>query len=256
MAQLHLIANWKMNMLHQDTEEFVDALEELQLPKGVRLVICPPFTSLCQLQASLWDTDIGAAIGIGAQNCAATLAGAYTGEVSAQMLHDFDVSHVLVGHSERRTLFQEDDTVVATKLKLIIEQGMVPVLCIGETMEERDSGATEEVLAKQILAALPKEFPETGVIIAYEPVWAIGTGRTATPQQVREAMIFIRGELAKLYSKQEAEQVPLLYGGSVNMENMKELASCAIDGALVGGASLKASTFISLANLLAQGKGM
>lgn len=238
--------NWKMNGDLGSIASLVTAIQagagELD---GVRMVLFPPFPYLPEVSDRLKDS----AIAWGAQDVSEHTAGAFTGEVSASMLRDFDCAYVLVGHSERRILFHESDLVVARKFVAVLDAGSTPVLCVGESFKERERGATKAVVARQLRAVLDL----TGVqgfenaIVAYEPVWAIGTGRTATPAQAQEVHAFIRNLLAE-YDAELAASLPILYGGSVNAANAGELLAMPdIDGGLVGGASLDASEFIAIA---------
>lgn len=185
---------------------------------------------------------------LGAQNLNTNSSGAYTGEVSADMIKDFGARHVIVGHSERRSLYGETSAMVAEKTKAALNAGLTPLLCIGESIEQRDSGNTEAVIEKQLSAVIELVGIEAfnQIIIAYEPVWAIGTGVTATPEQAQEAHLFIRSLLAK-NDESVAQKTPILYGGSMNASNASELISCAdIDGGLIGGAALKAEDFLQI----------
>ena len=245
-----------MNKTHQEAESYLRAYHAESLPAMVNTVICPSFTSLktvgCFIATQSWSSPVF----LGAQNCATTLAGAYTGEISCDMLVALDCTYVLLGHSERRALFGESDETISTKVSLALQQGLIPVLCIGETLEERDADKTKTVLQKQLKEALPVEMPEPQkLLIAYEPVWAIGTGRTAEPNQVSEAMLFIREQLVSIYGL-SANEFSLLYGGSVNKGNIVALSLCGIDGGLVGGASLDPVAFAELARLYAEAKGL
>lgn len=212
---------------------------------NVDIAICPPFVYLEGVKGLIGDS----AIKLGAQNLADSAAdGAFTGEVSARMLQDVGCELVLIGHSERRTLYKESDEVVAQKVAVALEQGLTPVLCVGETLAEREGGITEQVVATQINAVMDKVGVAgfNKIVIAYEPVWAIGTGMTATPQQAQEVHAFIRGLVAKQDSA-VAEKLIIQYGGSMNPSNALELLSQPdIDGGLIGGASLKAEDFIAV----------
>ncbi len=243
-----IAGNWK---LYKTTDEAVALINGLiplvKKAKGVEIVVAPVFTVLGKVKSAISDSPIKLA----AQNCFWEEEGAFTGEVAPKMLVDAGCSHVIIGHSERRQYFAETDGTVNRKIKAALKAGMTGIFCIGETLAERDAGKTWEVLDRQLtggLAEIPAKSLEA-LIVAYEPVWAIGTGKTATDDQAQEAHAFIRGALAKLYSRQVAETTRILYGGSVKPENIKGLMAMAdIDGALVGGASLKADSFAAIVN--------
>ena len=246
MARKKMIAgNWKM---YKTVAEGKTLLAELKAKvkdaAGVDIVVCPPFTTLSAAAQELQGTHIQ----VGAQNVHWEFQGAFTGEISAPMLREIPVAFVIVGHSERRQYNGETDETVNTRLKAALGGGLLPIVCIGETLAERDAGKTEAVVERQIrigLAGLTAaQLAKT--VIAYEPVWAIGTGRTATPAQAQEVHAFIRGQLTDLFGAMAAE-VRILYGGSVKPENARQLmAEADIDGALVGGASLKAADFTAI----------
>ena len=208
----------------------------------VEIVVCPPFTSL----AVVAEAMKGSQIGLGAQNLYWEKSGAFTGEVSAPMLKSIGCTYVIIGHSERRTYFHETDETVNKKICAALAEGLKPIVCVGETLAEREQGKTFEVIKRQVtqgLARLSAEQMQT-VVIAYEPVWAIGTGKTATPEQAQEVHAFIRKLLMEMFGKTTAEQTRIQYGGSVNASNATTLMRQAdIDGALVGGASLKTESF-------------
>lgn len=208
------------------------------------VLVCAPFPYLAQVELLIQ----GSKVMLGAQNLNTNASGAYTGEVSADMIKDFGARHVIVGHSERRSLYGETSAMVAEKTKAALNAGLTPLLCIGESIEQRDSGNTEAVIEKQLSAVIELVGIEAfnQIIIAYEPVWAIGTGVTATPEQAQEAHLFIRNLLAK-NDESVAQKTPILYGGSMNASNASELISCAdIDGGLIGGAALKAEDFLQI----------
>jgi triosephosphate isomerase len=236
-----LLGNWKMHLGPEGARAYLREFLPLaaRIP-GARLGVFPPLVSLAAAAEALR----GSPVGLGAQSCHAEAKGAFTGEVAAEMLREAGCRWVLVGHSERRQLFGETDAVVRAKLRAALRAGLEPVLCVGETEPERDAGRTEEVLERQITAALEgMDRVPPGLLVAYEPVWAIGTGRNATPQQAGEAHAFLRGLLrARLGSPP-----PVLYGGSVKEGNVAELAAVeGVDGALVGGASLDPAGFARL----------
>jgi triosephosphate isomerase len=227
---MSLIAgNWKMFKGPAEAGDFCRALRDVELPSGVDVVVCPPFVSLAAAVNALAGTEIG----VFAQNCHWGTTGAFTGEVSVPMLRELGVYGTLVGHSERRQWFGETDELVARRVHACLDAGMHVIACVGETEEQRDAGATHAVLRRQVAAFSPDE----NLVIAYEPVWAIGTGKTATPEMAQEAHETIK----------ELIDVPMLYGGSVKPENAAELlAQPAIDGALVGGASLDLDSFAAI----------
>jgi triosephosphate isomerase len=247
MSRVPLVAgNWKMHKTEREAEEYIQAL----LPRvaaldGVDVAICVPFTDL----RAMVDSARGSRVEVYAQNMHHEPEGPFTGEISAPMLREQDVRGVVLGHSERRAMFGETDRALALKVPVALEAGMVPILCVGETEEERDSGETDRKLRQQVrddLAGVENE--RLGdVVIAYEPIWAIGTGRVATPEQAQEAIAFIRA-LVGDRDRDAAQRTRILYGGSVNAQNAGELLALAdVDGALVGGASLQAESFAKIA---------
>ena len=247
MRKKIIAANWKMNMTIGETVGFFEKfLRELGDDRHVEVVIVPPFTVLAKANEILRDVQN---VKLGAQNMHWEKPGAYTGEISADMLRDLLVNYVVLGHSERRTYFGETDAIVNKKVHAAVKNSLRPIVCIGETLEERDGCKVEQVLSTQVAGSLASltadQLEET--VIAYEPVWAIGTGRTATPQQAQDAHAFIRQELAKLHGPEIAAKVRIQYGGSVKPGNAAELMSQAdIDGALVGGASLDPRGFAEI----------
>jgi len=219
-------------------------LDGLPLVSKTKVILCPPFVLLDEVNNQISRS----AVGLGAQNCSAEKSGAFTGEVSVSMLLESGCQYVIIGHSERRTLYGEGDALVAKKFAAARAAGLIPIFCVGELLEERESGKTQEVVARQLDAVLELE----GVaalgqsIIAYEPVWAIGTGRTATPAQAQEVHAFIRSRIAAKDPK-ISDQISILYGGSVKASNSAELFSMPdIDGGLIGGASLQANEFLAI----------
>jgi triosephosphate isomerase len=238
-----IAANWKMNKTVSEALDFVNRLKKLALDINDRhVVIAPPFPALYPVGAVLKDSGMGLA----AQNLSGNKEGAYTGEVSARMLVDAGCTHVIVGHSERRTLFGESNEMVNAKTGMALQSGMRPIVCIGESLQERETGKTFDVIERQIKEGLNliAAHDIDQLIIAYEPVWAIGTGITATPEQAGEAHAFIRQLMEELYGEGPADRLPLLYGGSVKPENIgKLMAQPDINGALVGGASLDVEIF-------------
>ncbi len=247
MRKKIIAANWKMNMTVGETDAFLENfLLEVNDDLGVDVVIVPPFTSLAKAGERLANSS---AVKLGAQNMAFQKNGAFTGEISAAMLRDLYVRYVVLGHSERRTLFGETDEIVNKKVKAAHEASLKPILCVGETLAERDANRVEEVLETQLRGSLAglssKELLET--VIAYEPVWAIGTGRVATPEQAQAAHAFIRKTLAAIADQAVADKVRIQYGGSVKPDNAKTLLGQPdIDGALVGGASLDPRAFAEI----------
>lgn len=244
MRKKILAANWKMNLTHSEAEAYVSALlAEIGEVNDVEIVIIPPFTAIPALALASAKMQF---IRLGAQNMHWEKNGAFTGEISAGMLRALYVKYVLVGHSERRLLFGETDELVNRKVRSALEAGLRPILCVGEKLMERDAGEEKEVLERQLRHGLEgvinKDFTE--IVIAYEPVWAIGTGRTATPAQAQEAQAFIRSVLASLSDEAAAERVRILYGGSVKADNSEEIMRQKdVDGALIGGASLDPRSF-------------
>ncbi|TSA27303.1 MAG: triose-phosphate isomerase [Ignavibacteriales bacterium] len=247
MRKKVIAGNWKMNNDLNATVSLISDIKKELNGKNVEaeIIICPPFTSLETASTLLKDSTIK----LGAQNMSFEESGAFTGEVSVSMLKSVGCEYVILGHSERRTIFGERDQVINKKIKTAIKFGLKPIFCIGETLEEREKGITFKVVETQVQNGL-KDLSEsdlTNLIIAYEPVWAIGTGRNATPQQAQDVHQFIRGLISKLYSANFARQLVIQYGGSVKADNAKELLSQPdIDGALVGGACLKADSFIKI----------
>jgi len=245
--------------MHLDHLEAIHAARDLGLRlqpadvAGVDVSVHPPFTDIRSVQSVLEGEGIPVALG--AQNCAVDDSGAFTGEVSPLMLARLHVEYVIVGHSERREHFGETDAVVAAKLKAVVRNGMVPVCCVGETIDEREVGLTEERLTAQVTAALSGVPAEVvaGLVIAYEPLWAIGAGQAATPGDVEEACAWIRGVVASVAGEEAATRVRIQYGGSVKADNTAELVSCPdVDGLLVGGASLDAAQFTEIVRAAAR----
>jgi triosephosphate isomerase len=244
--KLAIAGNWKLNHNAATTTQVVAGLKaELGDITAADVIICPPFTSLAAAAAAA----AGSSIAVGAQNVHWAANGAYTGEISADMLKEIRVTYVIIGHCERRQYFGETDETVQQRLRAALDAGLLPIACVGETLTEREAGDTEGVVGRQIeggLAGLSDE-EMAGTIIAYEPVWAIGTGLTATPEQAQAVHAFIRGRIAAAHSAAIADQVRIQYGGSVKADNAAELMGQAdIDGALVGGASLTVNDFAAL----------
>ena len=247
MRKKIVAANWKMNMTQAESTRFVESfLLHVGEITDVDVVIVPPFTAIAKVTEALANAHN---VKVGAQNMYWEKNGAFTGEISAALLRDLFVHFVVLGHSERRRLFGETDEIVNRKVRAAHEAKLRPIVCIGETLEQRDQGNVEKILSTQLRGSLaglsPKELQDT--VIAYEPVWAIGTGRNATPAQAQEAHAFIRSTLREMADDATAERIRIQYGGSVKPENARELMSQPdIDGALVGGASLDARSFAQI----------
>ena len=243
-----IAGNWKMNKTASETKKFAEELKAL-LPKAkwCDIVVCVPSVNIAAALKGFKD----ARVSVGAQNVFYEKSGAYTGEVSADMLKDLGVKYVIIGHSERRQYFGETDFTVNRKVLAALEAGLHPIICVGETLEQRELGITMELIALQVksaLAGVPAEKLRK-CVIAYEPVWAIGTGKTATAEQAQEVCEFIRATVRKLYDAKTARALPVLYGGSMNAKNCAELLACPdIDGGLIGGASLKPADFSVIIN--------
>ena len=241
--KLIIAGNWKMNKTVAEALDLVRDLKiELSNIKEVDMVVCPPYTALSEVSKTILDSNIR----LGAQNMHESNVGAYTGEIAAVMLKEFSVRYVILGHSERRQYQKESDALISKKALAAHNASLKPIVCVGETLAEREGGQTEKILETQVrgsLAGLSKEqMGET--ILAYEPVWAIGTGKTATTAQAQDAHAFIRGLVGKLFDDSVARRVRIQYGGSVKPSNARELmAQSDVDGALVGGASLESRSF-------------
>ena len=238
-----IAGNWKMNTTVSEAIVLVRRMySELNAIASVDKVICPPFVSL----AAVKEIINGSSIKLGAQNLYFEEKGAYTGEVSPLMLAGL-CEFVIIGHSERRQYFNETGEIVNKKVKAALKVNLKPILCVGERLEENEAGRTELVIAEQLRSSLIGIASPDSVTIAYEPIWAIGTGRAATGRQANETICFIRQSIARLYTEEVAQQIRILYGGSVNADNATEfIKQSEIDGALVGGASLKAAQFLSI----------
>ncbi|MGQ9484853.1 MAG: triose-phosphate isomerase [Desulfosoma sp.] len=238
-----MAANWKMHLSVAEAVSFIAKLHEIVgTPQDREVLIAPPFTHLWPLREAM----TAAGFSLSAQNCHWERQGAFTGEVSLTMIQETGCRYVIVGHSERRHIFGESDAWIGLKTAAALVHGVVPIVCIGEKIEEREAGLTEEVLRRQLTAGVEGVSLQdpNRLVIAYEPVWAIGTGKTATPQQAQEAHAFVRQWLAKRFDKAVANGVRILYGGSVKPDNVDDLmAQPDIDGALVGGASLQVTSF-------------
>ena len=245
--KIFIAGNWKMNKTAAETRALAEELKKSLAPFAgkVELAVCPVFTSL----ATAVEVLKGSNVKVGAQNIHWADNGAFTGEISGAMLKEIGVEYVIIGHSERRQYFGETDETVNQRLKAALKYGLKPIVCIGETLDEREGGVTEKVLDTQIRGAFAGSSAAdmSGVTIAYEPVWAIGTGKTATPDVAQETHAFIRGVLRSLYGADVAENTVIQYGGSMKAENSADLiARPDIDGGLIGGASLKADSFTAL----------
>jgi triosephosphate isomerase (TIM) len=244
--KLIIAGNWKMNKTVAEALDLVRGLKiELANVKEVDIVVCPPFTALSEVSKAILDSNIR----LGAQNMSENKVGAFTGEIAAVMLKEFSVRYVILGHSERRQYQKESNELIAKKALAVHAAALKPIVCVGETLSEREGGQMEQVLETQArgsLAGLTKDqMAET--VVAYEPVWAIGTGKTATTAQAQDAQAFIRGVLAKMFDETVARRVRIQYGGSVKPSNARELMSQPdVDGALVGGASLEVRSFADI----------
>ncbi len=241
-----IAGNWKMNKTVEESIELTNAIKRgVYDIEAVEIILCPPFTSLSNINEMLLDTNIE----LGAQDCYWQNSGAYTGEIAPKMLKSVGCKYVIIGHSERRAMFGETNETVNKKVLAAIQEGLNPIMCVGERLEERESSKTFDVVKDHIEGGLKNVKIEDlqNLVIAYEPVWAIGTGRNATPDQAQEVHSFIRKLLAKMYDKAISEIVRIQYGGSVKPENIEGIMKEEdVDGALVGGASLKADSFIDL----------
>ena len=247
MKKIYLYGNWKMNMTPSEGKAFAQELVKALEGSSVKVMIAPPFITI----PAVLEAVKGSSVIVAAQNMSDNLSGAFTGEVSAKMLKDLGVTNVILGHSERRALYHENDQFINRKVLLALSEGMDVDLCIGETLEEREAGKLEEVLTRQVTEGLKGVSAEQmkHITLAYEPVWAIGTGKTATPEDADAAHAFVRSLVAELYTKGVAEELIIQYGGSVKASNAKALMSKEhIDGALVGGASLSVEQFLPIVN--------
>lgn len=245
MRKKIIAGNWKMNMLPNETMEYIENFSKLVKDTKNEVILCVPYTDLFYALMSAQDTNIK----IGAQNMHFEENGAYTGEVSAKMLKSIGVEYVIIGHSERRQYFNETDETVNKKVKAAFENELKPIVCVGETLEQREAGETEKIITTQTKLALEGLTREQvkNVIIAYEPIWAIGTGKTATSEDANNSIKSIRNEIKNIYGADVSEEVVIQYGGSVKSSNAKELFETSdIDGGLVGGASLKPDEFAKI----------
>ena len=247
-----IAGNWKMNKTPAEAKELIAAIAPLVKDAGCEVIACTPFVDLSAAQEAAAGTNIQ----IGAENCHWEVSGAYTGEISAQMLSSMGVNIVIIGHSERRQYFGETDITVQKRVRAALDAGLTVILCVGETLEQREQGITSELVAMQTKIALGGVSAEElkRVIIAYEPVWAIGTGKTATAQQANEVCHTIREVIADLYGKDAADTFTIQYGGSMNAGNAAELlAQPDVDGGLIGGASLKPQDFATIVKAATEG---
>lgn len=247
-----IAGNWKMNKTRPEAKALVEKLKPLVKDAGCDVVVCVPFTNL----ETVLDAAKGSNIKVGAQNCHFEKSGAFTGEISADMLKEMGVEYVVIGHSERRQYFGETDITVNKRTKAALAAGLKVILCVGEMLEDRENGITDELVALQTKIALKDVSKEElkNIIIAYEPVWAIGTGKTATAEQANEVCAVIRGVIAKVYDKAAADAMTIQYGGSMNAKNAAELlAQPDVDGGLIGGASLKAPDFAVIVDAATKG---
>ncbi|MFC1684183.1 triose-phosphate isomerase [Pseudomonadota bacterium] len=245
MRQPLVAGNWKMNGSRDGVRELLEGIKAgIDAVTVAEVAVCPPYIFIPEAEEQL----NGSTVAWGGQDLSTEASGAFTGEISASMLLDYGSKYVIVGHSERRSLYGEDDALVAKKFAVAREAGLVPILCVGETLEEREQGIMEEVVGRQLDAVIDLEGVDAlaAAVVAYEPVWAIGTGKTASPEQAQEAHAFIRGRVAA-QSSEVANGLRILYGGSMKPGNAAELmAQADIDGGLIGGAALKASDFLAI----------
>ena len=247
MCKKVIAGNWKMNKLPNEAIDFIDRLTPLVKNTENEVIVCVPYTDLFYALLTAQNTNIK----IGAQNIHYEEKGAYTGEVSASMLKSIGVEYVIIGHSERRQYFNETDEIVNKKVKSAFEHGLNPIVCVGETLEQRESGKAEEIITMQAQKALDglKEEQVKNTIIAYEPIWAIGTGKTATSEDANNAIKAIRNKICQIYGQNVGKSIIIQYGGSVKSTNCKELFTTSdIDGGLVGGASLEPEEFAKIVN--------
>ena len=247
-----IAGNWKMNKTPAEAKELIAAIAPLVKDAGCEVIACTPFVDLSAAQEAAQGTNIQ----IGAENCHWEKSGAYTGEISAEMLASMGVNIVIIGHSERRQYFGETDVTVQKRVRAALDAGLTVILCVGETLEQREQGITNELVAMQTKIALGGVTAEElkRIIIAYEPVWAIGTGKTATAEQANEVCHTIREVIAGLYGKEAADAFTIQYGGSMNAGNAAELlAQPDVDGGLIGGASLKPNDFATIVKAATEG---
>jgi len=250
MAKKIVAGNWKMNTLKEDAEKLASEVVNMakdEVPSDVTLIMCTPFLHLAKVKSL---TGSATNVFVGAQNCYEKANGAYTGEIAAPMLHSYGIDYVILGHSERREYFKESNAVLAAKVDIVLENDMLPIFCCGEVLDERESGKQNQVVKTQLEESLfhLSAGAFSKVVIAYEPVWAIGTGKTATSEQAQEMHAYIRGLVKEKYGEAAAAETSILYGGSCKPSNAPELFACPdVDGGLIGGASLKSRDFIDIA---------
>ena len=245
MIKSIVAGNWKMNKTPSEGNEFSASLiNKLNKINNTDVIICPPFTGLTSLiRSDYYD--------LGAQNCFFQNSGAFTGEISVEMLIDCNVKYVILGHSERRTIFGENDEFIRDKVSKVIDSNIIPILCIGETIEQLNEGLAKETIYKQLKVGLSKVDSLKNIVIAYEPVWAIGTGLTASIEKVEEIHAYIRGLLTEFFDEDGSSLTPILYGGSVNSDNAKELINVkSVNGFLIGGASLNVEKFTDIIKIV------
>lgn len=264
MRKPFVAGNWKMNLDLATARSLVNDLRvKLGAAPGIDVAVCPPSVYLFPMAKAIADSPIG----LGAQNCCAEPEGAFTGEVSVRMIKETGCTYVILGHSERRhtigprdangRIHGETNEMIAAKTRAVLAAGLTPIVCVGETLEERDAGQTEAVLTRQITGSLAGIEPAAKIVVAYEPVWAIGTGRNATPEQAEEAHLHIRTLLGERFGRSVSEEIRIQYGGSVKPDNAAALMKCPnVDGALVGGASLKAADFAAIIEACTRAKGL
>jgi len=245
MLKSIVAGNWKMNKTPREGKTFIiEVASSLPIINNVNVIFCPPFTGL-------YNIDISPPYYLGAQNCFYKGQGAYTGEISIEMLLECNVEYVIIGHSERRHIFHENNELIGKKMSRVINAGMKPILCIGETIVEMNNGKTYDIIEEQIIKGLTNVKSIDNIIIAYEPVWAIGTGLTATVEKINEMHTFIRKILSRLYTNNISDKTPILYGGSVNSDNANELISIdGVNGFLIGGASLDVIKFTDVVKIV------
>jgi triosephosphate isomerase len=247
MRKFLIAGNWKMNKGPQETQKLLENLKDnmASVPEGIEVLVCPPFISLTTAVQTVEST----AVEVGAQDIHFEDNGSYTGEISTQMLTEVGCSHVIVGHSERREYFGETDALVNKKVKKALSADLHPVVCVGESLEQRENDRHKSIVKQQVETALKDIDEDTAgdIIFAYEPLWAIGTGKTASPEQAEEMHAFIRQNISSKYDEETADGIRILYGGSMKPENARGLLSQPdIDGGLIGGASLKADSFVGI----------
>tara|TARA_B100000131_G_scaffold149004_1_gene144674 strand:+ start:682 stop:1428 length:747 start_codon:yes stop_codon:yes gene_type:complete len=245
MIKSIVAGNWKMNKTPKNGKQFIsEVMANVDEIINVDIIFCPPFTGL-------YNLDISSPFYLGAQNCYFKDSGAYTGEISLSMLLECNVDYVIIGHSERRQIFNEKNDSINKKVIKVIESGIKPILCVGETIDEMNAGKANDIIKEQLISGLNNIKSLSNIIIAYEPVWAIGTGLTASIEQINKANIFIRKILSQLFDDKESENTPILYGGSVSSTNANELISIdSVNGFLIGGASLDVVKFTEVIKIV------